>query len=1012
MGREEPLPLPTGTVTFLLTDVEGSTLAWEAAPDRMGPAIARHYELLDAAIMAHSGVRAIEQGEGDSAVAAFSKASDAASAAVAAQHALSHELGDVFRVRMALHTAEAQLDGSYYRGEALNRTARLRACGHGGQILVSKPTADLLAARLPAGTSLLPLGTHRLRDLGRPEEVWQVTAAGLPAQFPPLLSLDVERTNLPLSLTSLIGRDRERADVAAALTDDDRLVTLTGPGGVGKTRLALQVAADCLDIFPDGVWWVELATLERGGRVADVIVRALGLVESASVSPLDQLVAGLARWQALLVLDNCEHVLDDVAHVVDGLLRGCRGVTVLATSREPLGAPGETVWPVPTLPVAEAGEPLRSVLGHAAVRLFVERARQARPGFTVDDRNVAAVSEVCRRLDGIPLALELAAARTRSMPIQDIVRELDDRFRLLTGGARTRLPRHQTLAASLTWSHDLLSDVEQRVFRRLWVFVGGFTADAAVAVAGVDVDRHDCIDALAHLVDKSLVQLDDNSGRYVMLETMRQFCAERARAADEVDAVRDRHIAWVVGFLTGLDLKMLEDPALAAIDIDYANIRSALEKAIAAADGAHAVTIVDSLAQYWTIAGRLGDAVTLADPVLTDLRSRDPHRWASIVSRLALARLNTGDVGFITRDAVEAFEIASAVGDAAACAHCLYTQVLAAASDSAAYEPAIELALRGGDRRLSVIVAGHAPLSMLGTERGQDLLDRARRLGRGLDISGNRYVPDGLSALHASLRGDLALAGQFARRCLDEPIRSPVIHLPLAIAFIPFARQADDRDLLDLVARRIPNHWRDLPGQKRWFALLDHALAPEDGSAPRVPVKLPQVRVTGLLTSELLVRALLSDERDDDVVAWAERVPESWPWAHAAAMLARAWAASRRNESYTDTVLRTVISDTARFGLQLYETEALELAAAQLAVAEPEGAATLLGAAGATREHIGLRWRYPYHQRAVTIAAGACGQALGQAALAAARERGAAGGLPGAATLAVVLLEDHRATHH
>jgi predicted ATPase/class 3 adenylate cyclase len=1011
MGREEPLRLPTGTVTFLLTDVEGSTRAWEAAPERMGPAIARHYELLDAAITAHSGVRAIEQGEGDSAVAAFSKASDAAAAAVAAQQRLSHELGDVFRVRMALHTAEAQLDGSFYRGEALNRTARIRACGHGGQILVSKPTADLLAGRLPDDVSLLPLGLHRLRDLARPEEVWQLTATGLPMQFPALVSLEVPRTNLPVSLTSLVGRERERAELAAALTGTGRLLTLTGPGGVGKTRLALQVAVDCLGEFPDGVWWVELATLERGGRIADVVVRALGLVDSAAASPLDQLVAGLARWRALVVLDNCEHLLDDAARVVEELLGGCRELTVLTTSREPLATPGETVWPVPALPVAAAGAPLATVVDAAAVRLFVERARQARPGFAVDDHNVAAVGEVCRRLDGIPLALELAAARVRSMPIQDIVRDLDDRFRLLTGGARTRLPRHQTLAASLGWSHDLLSDVEQRVFRRLWVFVGGFTADAAVAVAGMDVGRHDCIDALAHLVDKSLVQLDDRSGRYIMLETMRQFGAERARAAGELGVVRDRHTGWAVNFLTRLDLKLLEDPALAAIDTDYENIRAALESAIAAGSP-HAVTIVDSLAQYWTIGGRLGDALALATPILADLQRRDPRRWASIVAKLGPAHLTAGDLDFIRRDIVAALDIASAAGDDATAAHSLYAIALAEGGDSSAYERAIELAHRAGDRRLSIILADYAPVSMLGTEVGHELLDRARRLAHGLDISGSRYVPDGFSALHAALRGDLAAAGQFARRCLDESIRSPVIHLPIAITFVPLARQADDPDLLDLVARRIPNQWRDLPGQKRWFALLDHALDPDYGTPPRVPLKLPQVRMTGLLTSDVLVRALLSDERDDDVAAWAERVPDSWPWAHAAARLGRAWAAHRRDEPCIATVLRSVIADTARLGLMLYATEALELTAAHVATDQSEAAATLLGAAAYSREHMGLRWRYPYHARAVTAAAAQCERALGEARLTAARQQGAAGGLRRAATLASAVLEDRTATRH
>jgi hypothetical protein len=371
-----------------------------------------------------------------------------------------------------------------------------------------------------------------------------------------------------------------------------------------------------------------------------------------------------------------------------------------------------------------------------------------------------------------------------------------------------------------------------------------------------------------------------------------------------------------------------------------------------------------------------------------------------------LARLNAGDIDFVTRDAVEAFEVASAAGDDSTCAHCLHLKLVAEPGDSAAYEPAIELARRAGNRRLSVILADYAPLSTLGTERGRELLDRARHLARGLDISGSRYVPDGLSALHASLRGDLAVAGQFARRCLDEPIRSPVIHLPLALTFIPFARQADDEDLLDLVARRIPSHWRDLPGQRRWFALLDHALAPHDTSSPREPVKLPQVRFSGLLTSEVLIRALLSDERDDDVVSWAERVPDSWPWTHTAAMLARAWVAHRRSETCTDTVLRTVITDTAGLGLQLYETEALELAAAHVADRQPAAAATLLGAAGASRAQMGASRRYPYHQRAVTLTSAVCTQALGEAPVEAARERGAAGGLANAATLAIALLDD------
>jgi hypothetical protein len=461
-----------------------------------------------------------------------------------------------------------------------------------------------------------------------------------------------------------------------------------------------------------------------------------------------------------------------------------------------------------------------------------------------------------------------------------------------------------------------------------------------------------------------------------------------------------------------LDLEMLEDPALAAIDADYENIRAALERAIAGADRTSAVTIVDSLAQFWAIAGRLADAMALADAALADLRSRDPRRWASIVSRLSVARLVAGDMDFITRDLVGALDIAHGAGDDAIVAHCLYAKALAEGSDSAAYEPAFELARRAGDRRLSIIVADVAPASMVGTERGQVLLDRARRLARDVDISGSRYMPDGFSALHAALRGDLAAAGQFARRCLDEPIRSPAVHLPIAITFIPFARQADDSELIELVTRRIPNQWRDLPGQRRWFALLDCALASEDGDAPRLPLELPPVRIRSLLTTDVLVRALLSDDRDDDVVAWAGQVPESWPWAHAAAMLARAWTAHRRNESCTAAVLRSVIIDTARHGLDLYTTEAVDVAAAYLADDEPAAAATLLSAATASREHMRLRWRYPYHEQSVTVATARCEEALEPASLAAAQERGVTGGTASAVALATALLADREATRH
>ena len=526
--------MPTGTVTFLLTDVEGSTRAWTADPDGAVSAVVRHYEILDSVVARHGGFRPIDQGEGDSIVAAFARPSAAVAAALDGQRALTNELGSVFMVRMALHSGEAQEHNGSYFGLTIIRTARLRACGHGGQILVSRATADMVADQLPADVSLMPLGRHRLRDLHRPEDVWQLATPDLNSQFPPLVSLDSFSTNLPVALTALIGRVEELTALGRLVREPgQRVVTLTGPGGVGKTRLALQAAADAVDAFPDGVWWVELAPIDSGDRVADAVAAALGIPESGAMSAADQLVASLRDRWALLVIDNCEHVIEPCAALVEHLMIACASVTVLATSREPLGTAAERVWRVPSLSVPDAsdGSPPGLATSDAA-RLFVERTTQARAGFSLTDTNAAAVSEICRRLDGIPLALELAAARTRVAPVEHVALELTERFRVLTGGSRTALPRHQTLLASVDWSHDLLDVAEQTLLRRLAVFVASFSAEAAERVAGgEDLDRYEVLHLLGRLVDKSLVQLDDETGRYHLLETIRQYGLERCRAA-------------------------------------------------------------------------------------------------------------------------------------------------------------------------------------------------------------------------------------------------------------------------------------------------------------------------------------------------------------------------------------------------------------------------------------------------------------------------------------------------
>ncbi|MGH9001557.1 MAG: ATP-binding protein, partial [Acidimicrobiia bacterium] len=408
--------LLTGTVTFLLTDIEGSTRAWEAQGPRMAEAVARHYEILDVAVAGHGGVRPIEQGEGDSLVATFARASDAIAAALEAQQALTEEdwpEGAEIAIRMALHTGEAQLrDDRFYVGPGIIRCARLRALAHGGQVLISSTTADLLADGLPEGGSLLPLGVHRLRDLRQPERVFQLSHPSLPRGFPPLRSLDALPNNLPVQLTSFIGGEAELAELGA-LVSEHRLVTLVGAGGCGKTRLAAQVAAEIADAFPDGVWWAELAPLTDPDRLPWAVMASLGLGDDRGLEPVERMTSYLGERRVLMVLDNCEHVLATAARVVDGLLRSCPNVTAVTTSREPLGVPGEVAWRVPPMSLLGDGTEASpdAALAADGVRLFVERAVDVRPTFRLDAGNAPTVAAICTRLDGLPLAIELAAAR-------------------------------------------------------------------------------------------------------------------------------------------------------------------------------------------------------------------------------------------------------------------------------------------------------------------------------------------------------------------------------------------------------------------------------------------------------------------------------------------------------------------------------------------------------------------------------------------------------------------------
>ncbi|HTN79328.1 MAG TPA: AAA family ATPase, partial [Acidimicrobiales bacterium] len=645
-GPDRPgFALPTGTVTFLLTDVEGSTRRWEDAPAAMAAAVPRHYEILDEAVARHGGVRPVEQGEGDSVVAAFARASDAVAAAIDAQRTLLAEEwpdGGELHVRMAIHTGEAQLrdEGNYF-GHTVIRCARLRAIGYGDQILVSDATAGLVVDRLPQDVSLSDLGTHRLKDLGRPERVWQVVHPDLPATHPGLRSLDAQPHNLPVQLTPLVGREDDVAALAA-LVRAERLVTLTGSGGVGKTRLALEVAADLLEHFPGGVWFVELAGVANEGSVAPAVLSALGAHQVAGLHPLEQLAATLPDQPMLLVLDNCEHLVGPCAELADALLARHATVRVLATSREPLGVSGEVTWRVRSLscPSPEVVVALRALSQYEAVRLFIDRARRARPTFVVSDANAPAIAQICHRLDGIPLALELAAARCRQMSPERIALELDDRFRLLAGGARTLLPRQQTLAASVEWSHDRLDENEQVVFRRLGVLAGSFPMEAAEAVASAlgDVDPVTVFDVVSRLIDKNLVLADerpDGEQHYRLLETLRAYALNRALIAGELEAIRDAHAAFWLDWLESQQSTLHTDAVIERVEVFHDCLAAALEWSTR--DPAVGLRLLRRVARSWHGTGRPHACLAAVDALLTEENAqRFPMLWAAAAATVSV----------------------------------------------------------------------------------------------------------------------------------------------------------------------------------------------------------------------------------------------------------------------------------------------------------------------------------------------------------------------------------------
>jgi predicted ATPase/class 3 adenylate cyclase/DNA-binding CsgD family transcriptional regulator len=723
--------VPTGTVTLLLADVEGSTRLWETAPEEMAAAFANLDCALAELVSAHDGVRPVEQGEGDSFVVAFSRASDAVACALALQRAPLAPL----RLRIGVHTGEVRLrDEGNYIGPAINRTARMRELAHGGQTVLSGTTADLVADLLPDGTWLNDLGIHPLRDLPRPERVMQLCHRDLPNEFPPLrVSEVVAVQNLPVQLTSFVGRNDETTQIARLL-DDNRLVTLAGAGGVGKTRLAVQVARAVADRYPDGVWYVDLAPISDPALVAATAARALGLPDQPGRSPLEALTHLIGTKRVLIVVDNCEHLLDACAAWCVAVLGACPGLTLLATSREPVGVDGEQIWRVPSLSLADE-----------AVELFTDRARRARPDFAVTAKDAGKVTEICRRLDGMPLAIELAAARVRTLSLTEIVDTLHDRFRLLTGGSRTAVRRQQTLRASVDWSHALLTEPERVVFRRLAVFMGSFDLTAAEAVAGdTEVERYQVLDLLSLLVDKSLLVSEGGRGptRYRLLETVRQYAQEKLGESGEAGAVRGRHRDHYTALSALLNTPVRADDgrAVEQVERDIDNLRAAFAWSREGADITLALQLASSLQPLWLTRGRLREGLAWLNAALADEGVQGSPVSPAVRAR-ALADRAWLDATVISTDssggAEEALEIARGLDDPSLLARALVACGAVNGYDPEVAQPyfaeALELARTLGDgwtvslilgwQAIGAVAAGNPKRVRAAAEEGRELAD-------------------------------------------------------------------------------------------------------------------------------------------------------------------------------------------------------------------------------------------------------------------------------------------------
>ena len=752
--------LPEGTLTFLLTDVVGSTRAWESAPAAMREAMAGHDRIVAGCLTQHRGIEVPSGRAGDSILAVFPSAADAATCAISLQRDFGAErwpAGATLEVRVALHSGEAELREGQYHGQALNRCARLLATCHGGQILLTTATEQLLVDELPPRAELRDLGWHRLKDLTRPEHVFQLVDVDHPSEFPPILSLQRQATNLPIQLTAFIGREGELQQLRE-LHERGRSLTLTGPGGSGKTRLALELASELVPDHADGVWFIELAPVS-GNLVPQAVLETLRLKEQGSRRLADTLTDHLRERHSLLVLDNCEHVVDTVAELTAELLKECEGLKVLATSREPLKVPGEVTWRVPPLGRDEA------------VRLFADRATTHEARFRITDENIDLVVRICERVDRIPLAIELAAARVPVMPLDEILGRLENRFGLLTAGSRTTVSRQQTLRATLDWSHDLLGDPEKILFRRVAIFAGRFSLDAAEAVCSGDRLSADAVlDPLARLVDKSMVTLD--AGRYRCLETIRSYGRERLEAAEEPDPLQARLGAYLIGLAEAREPGRLAD-WLDRVDAVYDDIRATLTWSVAT-EPELGMRLAVALLVFWQLRGHASEPRQFAEAILARTPANSRLRPAALHLAGAFAYLQ-GDFEAARRRIDEAVTEARTAGEWPTVLLALERSGLmaAAAGDLAASQEALDQALKLA-RELRDQASEASILHQLGLRASQkpdlpaarSLLEESLELRRTLERSDEASMSLTFLAAVALLQSD----AETAQRCIVESL--------------------------------------------------------------------------------------------------------------------------------------------------------------------------------------------------------------------------------------------------